>query len=151
MDRLEELTVALNRELYAEAAGLDSDASKIANRVGQLTAEYRPLLSEPASRDMALDGMAGAQDAHWAQLLSDKRQAALVCPEITVGGEIVTWHNWKRTERELSDTQSLQLLLASFVERSHAPTSTIIGRYRDRRRLYAQYGTTPLVAFARRE
>ena len=149
--RLEVLTCALNAERYAEAAGLPADQARMAQLASELEAIFRQAVSEPRTRDMALDGLADALAMEPTQRLDRQREALLVYPAITVDGEAAAWHNYKRVQRALTDPQDLRRLFDFFEERSQALTPIIRERYAGRRELYARYATTPLEVFARRE
>jgi hypothetical protein len=166
--RLEELTVALNRELYAEGAGLPFDETAMRAHAADLASEYLRTLDgdgqrpgvgfaqtpglSAIARDMALDGLADAEAAGWDLQLAEAMDAAIVWPEVSTGGEPANWRNWKRADREIADPALRQALFDRFVEQSEALVPAIEGRYEARRRLYAEHGqTTPLAAYARRE
>jgi len=152
--RLEELTVALNRELYAEEAGLPVDQAALESVSAALAAEYRAALDHrppgDALRDMALDGVAEAESAAWDVRLAQAMDEAIVCREVMAGGEPASWRNWKRAEQELGEVGRRRLFDA-FVGKSEQLLPVIEGRYAERRALYAAHDSTPLHVFAGRE
>jgi hypothetical protein len=152
--RLEELTVGLNRELYAEEAGLPVDQAARQAHAAALAAEYRQALAAPETlgdlKGMALDGLAEAEGAAWDTQFTQAMDDALVCADTLIDGGSITWRNWKRAEREL-DAAGRRALFDHLVERSQRLVPVIEGRYAARRALYAAHGLTPLAVFAGRE
>jgi len=148
--RLEELTVALNRQLYTESIGLLCDEQELERLTVELEAEYRRAVINPANRAMALDGLADMLSTRWHQRWLDAVDSVLIAPNLATGGEPATWHNWKRLEQTL-DAQARRRLFAEFVSRSEQLIPLVEGRYLALRQSYAEYDTTPLHIFARRE
>lgn len=149
--RLEELTVLISRELYAEAIGLPYDETATHAYAAELEAEYYSALNDPAGRDLALDGLADARTTEWYLRLLGIMDETLAFPNFVAGGEAVTWRNWKEAERELNDAGARRELFAGFVEKSTVLMPLIEERYLARRKLHEAHGTTPLDIFARRE
>ncbi len=116
----------------------------------QLESEYRQVLHDPARTEWALDGMADMQSARWQRRLAEKEDQVLVVPDIAASGETATWRNWKRMERELDGVARRQLF-AEMVSKSSELSPLIEECYATLGQSYAEYGTTPLHVFARRE
>jgi len=148
--RLEELTVALNRQLYAESVGLPCDQTEIERLTVELEREYQRAVNEPDSRAMALDGLADMLNTRWHQRWLDAADKALVVPHVSADGPPATWHNWRTLEQTL-DTPARRRLLTEFVARSAALVPLIQERYAVNRQLYAAHGETPLRSFIRPE
>jgi hypothetical protein len=148
--RLEELTVALNRQLYAESIGLPCDEQELERLTIELEAEYRRAVTNPASQDMAVDGLADMLSTRWHQRWLDAVESVLIARNLATSGEPATWHNWKRMEQAL-DAQARRRLFAQFVSQSEQLTPLIEERYSAMHQLYAEHVTTPLHVFACRE
>jgi hypothetical protein len=149
--RLEELTVALNREIYAENAGLSFNESAMRAAAEQLKRVYRSLLVSPPLRDFALDGLAEAECNRWDLEIRSAMARNLYCPSAGANGSTLPWRDWKCAERNASEPGFLRRIFDEFVSRSEPLVQLIEARYSGLRQQYAEYGTTPLHVFARRE
>ncbi|HLB46815.1 MAG TPA: hypothetical protein VJL59_07295 [Anaerolineales bacterium] len=141
----------MNRELYAEGAGLPYDEAAIDRLSKELAEEYSRAVGDPDTRDLALDGLAEALDTSWELRLADAKDNVLADPAIAIDSEAATWRNWKRVERSSKNVRDLRHLLDTFVRKSSELMPIIEGRRAARSQLYRQHGTTPLEVFARRE
>ncbi len=157
--RWEALTVAANRELYADQAGLPVDEAALLSGAAALEAEWLTLLRNAALlpnaallRDLALDSLSEAQATRWAVRLADYTDHNLAVPGLTVGVEnaAVSLRNWKQAERELPAPQRRQVF-ETFLAQSAGLAPLLEARLAERRQLYAAQGTTPLEVYARRE
>jgi hypothetical protein len=149
--RLESLTVALNRELWAEGAGLPFDEAAVSGISRQLEHEHHALLGRPGLLHFALDGLGEARCSSWDLDLRRVAEASLVCPAAARDGAPVHWRDWKSAERDAADPRTLRRLFHAFIDGSGPLVEPIEARYSGLRQLYADHGTTPLDVFASRE
>jgi len=87
-ERLEELMVALNRQLFDESIGLPCDQQELDRLTGELEQEYRQAATDPDRRDMALDGLADMLATRWHQRWLDAVDSVLIAPNLAMSGAL---------------------------------------------------------------
>ncbi len=149
--RLEELTALLNRELYAESAGLPADEERMLGFVSLMEIEYRRAQQDVRLREFALDGLGDALNTRWNLKLTEAMDAVLLCPSPSPDMPPVRWRDHKVAERTTNNPILLRRLFASFLYCSEPLVDLIDARYAGLRSLYAEGTSTPIDIFARRE
>ena len=151
---LEAATVALNACLYAEDAGLPVAPDAYAAPTAALGRLYAELLAgdNPDYRHFAIDAQAEADRLAHDQAVVAAMDAHLPSPNLSVGGQPLSWRNWKAYERASAGSQAaLSVGFDHMVAQSASFVPALEARAAQLRASYAPHGLTPVHTFAARE
>lgn len=150
---LERETIALNRLLYDDGIGLPPPAGDWDGPTARVAALAESLLSaaEGSLRNFALETWAEARRLPLDNEVTLACDQLLVVAERTVGGQPLTWRNWKRFEREAPDEASLVGGFDDMLARSAGLVPVLEQRAAQMRADYGRFGRTPAELFAERE
>ncbi len=151
---LEAATVALNACLYAEDAGLPVAPDAYAAPTAALGRLYAELLAgdNPDYRHFAIDAQAEADRLPHDRVVVAAMDTHLPSPKLSVGGQLLSWRNWKAHERASAGSQAA--LSAGFdhlVTQSAHLVPALEARAAQLRASYAAHDLTPVHTFAARE
>lgn len=151
--QLEAHTIALNRWLYAESAGLEVDETGYVAPAAALSALYAQLLAhpDPATHSFAIESWSESRRMTLDTEVSAVMDDCVRADDLHSSEGPLTWRNWKAFEREAPDADALTAGFDRLVEQSVALASALEKRLAQVRADFAAHGTTPIHTFCRRE
>jgi hypothetical protein len=145
--------IALNRELWAEAIGLEVDAGSVHRNSQALAsiAERLADLCEGLWRSFAVETWAEARIRRRDERIVSELDDHARVPELASSAGVLTWRNWRVFERETAAADTLTQAYAEMISRSSNLSDLLQARLHQLRGDHAVHGLSPHSVYCERE
>lgn len=151
-ERVEQIDVALNKEYFNMEVGLKYNKNKIKKlekQIQKLSEYFLMNFAEPEDLyDACIGAVAGAKTFHLAIKFKEERHKKIQSKQQKLKGKPVTWDNWRQFVTQATHKQRKQIY-DEFIKLTPKLDPIIKQRFHINKKIYADYGTTPLNAYVK--